>query len=108
MSKSDLERAFLTLCKQEGLPTPETEVRFAPPRRWRADFLWGKQMLIVEVHGGTWNRGGHVRGKQFASDCDKANEAQLLGYTYLTFTTDHVYDGRATATVRRALESRAA
>lgn len=105
---SSLERAFLTLLKYENLPLPETQVRFAPPRRWKADFLWPDHRLIVEVHGGTWTGGGHVRGKQFESDCEKANTAQLLGFTYLAFTTDMVHDGRAIATVKEALEVRVA
>ena len=104
--KSLLERAFLTLCKMEGLPEPESEVRFAPPRRWRFDFAWPEQKVAVECEGGTWIGGRHQTGTGFAKDAEKYNEAALLGWIVLRFTSDQIENGAAMDAVRRALDSR--
>ena len=91
----------MTLLRWHKLPLPEREVRFAAPRRWRADFLWPR--LIVEVEGGSFIGGRHTRGVGFESDCAKSNEAQLRGYRYLRVTPKHIDSGEAIAWIERAL-----
>jgi very-short-patch-repair endonuclease len=82
----------------------EREYRFCD-RRWRFDFAWpaGKR-LAVEVDGATWINGRHTRGKGYEKDCEKLNEAAILGWKILRFTTDMVRDGRAIDTIQRALD----
>lgn len=92
--------------RADGIPF-EREYRFAPPRRWRADFLVislspRRESILIEVEGGSYT-GGHKRGKAYESDCDKHNAAMSLGYRVYRFTPAHVEDGRAIATVRAAL-----
>ena len=86
-----------------GLPRPEREHRFAPPRRWRFDFAWPVRRIAAEVEGGTWSRGRHVRGRGFEADCEKYNAAALAGWRVLRFTGDMVEDGRALGTIEEAL-----
>ena len=69
-----------------GLPRPEREVRFAPPRRFRFDFAFPEQRVAVELDGGTWTRGRHVTGAGFEKDCEKMNLATALGWRVLRFT----------------------
>jgi hypothetical protein len=69
----------------------EREVRFAPPRRFRFDFLIGK--LAVEIMGGTYVQGGHSRGKGQTKDAEKNYLALLAGYRILYLTTDHISSG---------------
>jgi hypothetical protein len=102
-SVSDLEEALLWMIQADGLPAPEREVRFSPPRRWRFDLAYTADMLAIEVEGGKWTRGRHVRPSGFEEDCIKYNAAALLGWRVLRVTGDMVNDGRALATVRRAL-----
>ena len=42
----------------------------------------------VEVEGGTWINGRHNRGKGFAEDCEKYNQAALLGWRVFRLTID--------------------
>ena len=91
-----------------GLPEPETEVRFHATRRWRFDLAYPDLHLAIEQEGGTWTRGRHTRGKGYAADCEKYNEATLLGWKILRFTTDMVKDGTALTLIERAFALRAA
>jgi len=93
--------AQILLCGD--MEPPEEEFRFAPPRMWRFDFCFLVQRVAVEVEGGTWTRGRHSRGGGFAEDCLKYNEAAIMGYTVLRFTTQQVESGLALLTIRRAL-----
>jgi very-short-patch-repair endonuclease len=91
----------------QGLPDPEPEYRFAALhvglgngirkrlevarlQDWRADFCWPDTMLIVEIEGGTFSGGRHVRGVGYAADCKKYNAAQRLGYVVLRYTSDMI------------------
>lgn len=102
---SDAEETLAFHLKAVGI-TFEREVRFAPPRRWRADFLIHTpdgSGLLTEVDGGTWAGGRHSRGSGYAADCEKLNAAVLLGYRVLRFTPEMVESGVALATIERAL-----
>ena len=98
---SDAEEALAFQFRAVGIECLREYV-FAPPRRWRADFMIGRDLLI-EVDGGTWAGGRHTTGAGFAADCEKLNEATILGYRVLRVTPSMVDDGSALALVERAL-----
>jgi very-short-patch-repair endonuclease len=100
---SNPERLLLLHLRAAGLPEPIHEYRFAPPRRWRFDFAWPAAMLAVEVEGGSWIHGRHVRGRGFEADCEKYNVAALGGWRVLRFTPAMVEAGTAVVAVERAL-----
>ena len=97
------EAALETHIRQYGLPEPEKQYKFHPRRRWLADFCWPARMLIVEVEGGVFSGGRHVRGEGYENDCEKYNEAQLLGFVVLRFSTGQVLKGKAVKVITRAL-----
>ena len=68
-----------------GLPLPVREFRFAPHRRYRADYCWPAHRVIVEIDGGAWIPGGgrHNRGKGFIEDMRRNNLAVSMGYRLL-------------------------
>jgi very-short-patch-repair endonuclease len=96
------EATFALHCQAYGL-SPESEYRFALPRKWRFDFAFHDQRLAVEIEGGTWINGRHNRGSSIEADMEKYNEAAALGWKVLRFTTDQVKTGTAIDTVMRAL-----
>jgi very-short-patch-repair endonuclease len=67
-TRSDLERAFLRLCRRHGLSTPEVNASVGPHL---VDFLWREQKLIVETDGY-----GYHRGRQAFED-DRARDLDL-------------------------------
>ena len=103
MSKSDLEAQFLFQIRACGLPTPEREVRFHKKRKWLFDFAYPGMMLAVEIHGGVFSGGRHVRGVGFTKDCEKYSGAAILGWRVLHFTSAHVSIGYAVGKLEEAL-----
>lgn len=75
-----------------ALPDPTPQYKFHESRKFRADFCWTSEMLIVEIDGGTHTRGRHTRHEGYKRDCEKLNLAQELGYRVLRFTNDMITD----------------
>lgn len=100
---SELEEMMLAVICEAGLPEPEREVEYAAHlgRNWRADFLWKRGRVILEVDGAA-----HRTKERFAPDLEKANIAQILGYVYLRVGRQHIQNGRAIAWLQEALERR--
>lgn len=69
-----------------GAPDPHKEYRFIPSRKFRADFAWPKQKIIVEVDGGQWQ----AHGGRHAHDADKEklNLAAENGWRVLRYSPE--------------------
>ena len=97
------DNAFLLLCESYGLPTPDAEYVFAPPRKWRFDWLFDG-WLAVEVEGGAWTQGRHNRAVGFLADMEKYNRAVQLGYSVLRFTPKQMQSGLACEFIKVVLQ----
>lgn len=86
MSTSNLESMFDTLWRQLGGPPMVPELRFAPPRRFRFDRAHELARVAVELDGGVWSGGRHVRPRGYENDCEKMNLAAALGWTTFRVT----------------------
>jgi hypothetical protein len=100
---------FLLLLRAHGFPLPEVEVVFAPPRRWKADYLFRDQRVIVEREGGLFSRNvqaqlAHAAPVHILRDMEKSNAAQLLGYRYLRYTPTQLDSGACLDDLRRVLK----
>jgi len=73
------------IARKLGLPAPEREYRFDPKRRWRFDFAWPSLRIAVEIEGGVWIRGRHVRPVGYLGDLEKYNRAVVLGWRVLRY-----------------------
>jgi very-short-patch-repair endonuclease len=103
---SQLEETLFSQITMVGLPIPQREFRFAPPRRYRADFAYPEKMLLIEVEGGIWTNGAHVRGGHYQSDCEKGNLATILGFRVLRFTGEMIKSGVAINMIERVLNEK--
>ena len=96
---SALEQAFTTRLIQlaPDLPEPEREYKFASAlgRKWRFDVAWPECKVAVELEGGVYSGGRHTRGKGFEGDLLKLNQAALLGWRVLRFTSKMLDDDPA-------------
>lgn len=83
---------------------PVREYRFHHERRWRFDFAFVPERVAVEVQGGLFVNGAHVRGIQYGRDAEKRNEAQLRGWIQLDVTPTHIKQGKAIEWIKTALQ----
>jgi len=76
-------------CSLDG-PELATEHRFHPERRWRFDFAHLPTKTAIEINGGVWSGGRHVRGAGYLRDREKINAAQMLGWKVFELGTGQV------------------
>lgn len=71
--RSDLEEAFVALCRRHRLPAPEINVRVGDHL---VDFLWREQRLVVETDGYIYHRG------RAAFEHDRSRDLSLRALKY--------------------------
>ena len=101
--------AFVALCRAHQLPEPTKEYPFAREanRRFRADYCWVPEKVILEVNGGLWRtKGAHNTGRALLRDYTKSNLAQRLGYVYLQCAPEGVTSGRILEEIGPLLQAR--
>ena len=83
-----LERRFLELVRESGLPTPRKQVVFRAGGRHvaRVDFFFQEFDVVVEVSG----QKGHASPSERARDAQRRNELQDLGVRVFEYTFDDV------------------
>ena len=110
------EETLAVQLEQAGIPF-EREYRFAPPRRWRADFAVAGTTIhfsnpsqtihyndiLVEIDGGGYVAGRHSRGRGMELDAEKQSAAAILGYRVIRATPSQVNEGIALGWIRAAL-----
>ena len=105
MSASQLEAELALHIKALGLPEPIREYQAIKGRKFRFDFAWLEQRLLVEVNGGTYTKGAHSTGQGIRRDYEKGNLATLAGWRVLSFDGKSVKSGEAVEVIRQALEA---
>ncbi len=85
-TRSDLEQAFLLLCRRYRLPRPEVNVRLGT---YLADFLWREERLVVETDSYRYHCGEVV----FHEDRVRELELMRLGYHVLRLSETQIDDG---------------
>jgi very-short-patch-repair endonuclease len=101
-SRSELERMFLHVCLQVGLPQPEVNISLqVGDRRFKPDFLWRPQRLILEAD----SRRFHDTDVAFVDDRRREQRLQLAGWRVSRCTWEQVEfePGVLAETVRRLL-----
>jgi very-short-patch-repair endonuclease len=85
LTRSELERRFVGLCRRHSLPPPEVNVRIG---EFVVDFLWRDRSLVVETDGYRYHRG------RAAFEYDYSRQALLVaaGFEVLRFTWRQVVD----------------
>jgi len=86
--KQDAKRIFVFYWRALGVAdyAITEEHRFAPPRRFRFDIAFIPQHVAVEVEGGVWVKGRHIRPSGYEKDCLKYNLAVVQGWRVLRYT----------------------
>jgi hypothetical protein len=84
LKETDLEEAFLALCRAAALPTPEVNVWMTLPDGTpaRIDFLWRTERLAVETDGGPFHRTRQSRER----DARRDQLLRLMAFEPVRFT----------------------
>lgn len=64
----------------------EPEYKFHPTRRWRFDYAIPELMTAIEYNGIFSNKSRHITAVGHSGDCEKLNQAQILGWRVLQYT----------------------
>ena len=104
--KSQLELTFAYQLSQEQIPQPVREYRFNPKRKWRFDFAFIDPAikLAIEIEGGTYKKSRHTSARGFKADCEKYNQAALMGWIVLRFDAAMVNNLEAINTTLHAFD----
>lgn len=79
------------------------EFRFAPERKYAADYALPQIQVLIEIEGGVFTAGRHTRATGYVQDLEKYNLAQSMGYRVYRFTPEQVKKGLAMQFLRKAL-----
>jgi very-short-patch-repair endonuclease len=87
-----------------GLGEGIREFQFAKclKRRYAADLAWPGHKILLELEGGVYSNGRHVRGKGYEDDCEKYSLASILGYTLIRVTYGMIETGKALELIQMA------
>lgn len=77
-----------------GYPLPRREVRICEVRKWSLDLAWPQKMICLEIEGGQWTGGRHVRPLGFQNDAEKYNAAVYKGWKLFRFTAGMINEKR--------------
>lgn len=104
--KNKINRSLVdATCKEFGIPAPVYECPFHPIRKWRFDLAWPLKQLAVEVQGGIFSGGRHVRGSDMLLEYDKLNTAASLGWRVMFVTPSGLCKSDFMKLLARAYES---
>lgn len=94
---------FTLLCNSNFGAECVREYRFYKPRLWRFDYALPLYKIAVEVEGGIWTRGRHIRPQGFLNDIEKYNTATLLGWRVFRTTPDKLLSGKTVLLLKNAI-----
>ncbi len=100
---------LLTAIRRHGVE-PAVEYQFDVNRKWKFDLALPPVKIAIELQGGTFSGGRHIRGRGYENDCQKTLAAiedgwVVLPITYVMLTEDLM---GTLARVERIIEMRSA
>ena len=88
--RSALADKFEYLWRLWNGPELVREYRFHVQRRWRFDYYHAATMTAIELEGGLYSEGRHVRASGYRNDLEKYNAASMQGIVILRLGTGQV------------------
>jgi len=98
MTQSDLEATMDLHLRAAGITGYMREFKWHELRKWRADFAFVPQRVLLEVEGF-----GHHKLNRYYGDIEKYNEANIESWCLIRVTKKMIENGEAIKTLRRAL-----
>lgn len=95
---------FTQICAKELGVECIKEYQFYNSRKWRFDYALPKYKIALEVEGGIWTQGRHVRPQGFLGDMNKYNTATLLGWRVFRTTPDELLTTNTILLIKNAIK----
>ncbi len=95
---------FTQICARELGVECIKEYQFYKSRKWRFDYALPKYKIALEVEGGVWTQGRHVRPQGFLGDMNKYNTATLLGWRVFRTTPDELLTTKTLLLIKNAIK----
>lgn len=96
---------FTTICKSDLRIEVVKEFLFHPTRKWRFDYAIPEYKIALEVEGGVWTRGRHIRPQGFLGDIEKYNAGTLLGWRIFRVTPDDLCRMKTLEMLKQAISA---
>lgn len=103
--KLEIRKNAVQYYKDHGLEA-EPEFMFHEERKWRFDYAFLKFKVGLEVQGGLFTYGGHVRGSGYLQDMEKYNHAAAMGWLIVQCMPKDLCMGETLKFVQDAIDSR--
>ena len=81
------------------------EYRFHPSREWRFDFAIPSRRVAIEVEGGAYNGGRHIRPDGYLRDMEKYNEAAVCGWCVIRVLPTELLTFKTVRLIVRAIQN---
>lgn len=94
---------FTQICAKEMGVECVKEYRFYKSRQWRFDYALPLYKIALEVEGGVWTQGRHVRPVGFLGDMNKYNTATLLGWRVFRTTPSKLLSQNTLKLIKNAI-----
>lgn len=102
--KINADVIFDRLCEANQIPPSVKEYAFAAPaRKWRFDHAWIDAKVALEIQGGLFRGGRHVRGAALLKEHEKLNAAAIAGWRLLYCSPKELETGEIFNTIKAAL-----
>lgn len=102
-NQQKIRDVFTVICKTDLNLECIKEYRFHPKRMWRFDYAIPEHKIALEVEGGVWTGGRHIRPQGFLGDIEKYNTATLMGWKVFRVTPDELYKTSTFNLIKQAI-----
>jgi len=96
---------FCRICKAALQVDVVREFKFHPSRKWRYDYAIPEHKIAIEVEGGVWTEGRHVRPAGFLKDMDKYNAGAVMGWRIFRVTPHTLLNTATLEMIRQAVNT---
>ncbi|MDL2310269.1 endonuclease domain-containing protein [Parabacteroides sp. OttesenSCG-928-B22] len=103
--KQPTKDLFTVICKTDMGIEVVKEFLFHPTRKWRFDYAIPEHKIAIEVEGGVFTRGRHVRPQGFLGDIEKYNAGTLLGWRIFRVTPDSLLRTKTLNLIKEAISA---
>lgn len=93
-AKRNAEEQLAAILTMADVPLShfEREYQYVPGRKFRADFAWPHQRVLLEIQGGVFGGRAHGSVQGILMDMERGNLATLHGWRVLRFLPKDVTD----------------